>query len=69
MSGFLVALPDRAYTRKERSEMLPTDAIVFDGPGAFASTERLQRELEAEIAAAGGLDAWRAQGTPQPKAA
>jgi hypothetical protein len=33
---------------------------VFDGPDAFASASAFQARLDAEIEAAGGLEAWRA---------
>lgn len=58
--GLLVEQRDGTFTRKQRGELQPEDRVVFDGPGAFASTDQLQRELDAEIAAAGGLEVWRA---------
>lgn len=57
----LVETPDSKLVRKEMGEIAPNDLLVFDGPNAFESTERLQRELEADIAAAGGLQAWRSR--------
>jgi hypothetical protein len=56
---YLVELPNGDFVRKEKAELLPTDLICFDGPDAFADTERLQTDLDAEIHAAGGLEAWR----------
>lgn len=57
---FLVELPDGTLTHKRRADFQDDDLIVFDGPDAFKSTEDAQARLEAEIAAAGGIDAWRA---------
>lgn len=57
----LIETRDGKLARKERADVAPDDFLVFDGPDAFESTARLQRELEADIAAAGGLEAWRAQ--------
>ena len=62
--GLLVEQRDGTFTRKQRDELQPEDRVVFDGPGAFAGTDKLQRELDAEIAAAGGLEAWRAAHAP-----
>lgn len=55
----LVELADGSLGTKPRVELQPEDVRVFDGPAAFSSVTDLQAELEAEIAAAGGLDAWR----------
>ena len=56
----LVQSLDGTYKRKTREEIRPEDRVVFDGPGAFASVDAAKRRLDYEIAAAGGLEAWRA---------
>ncbi len=60
---FLVERPDGTYDRKARADLKPDDMMVFDGPDSFADINAAKAELDAEIEAAGGLDAWRAQGT------
>lgn len=60
MTKLLIELHDGRLERKPREALEPTDKVVFDGPDAFASTDHLQKQLEAEIDAAGGLEAWRA---------
>jgi hypothetical protein len=60
-SEILVQLPDGGLTRKPSYELEPDDTVFFDGPDAFASTQRIQAQLDAEIEAAGGLEAWRHQ--------
>jgi hypothetical protein len=57
---FLVQTSDGHLVRRAGGELKPTDRVVVDGPDAFKSASAAQRELEAEIAAAGGLEAWRA---------
>jgi hypothetical protein len=57
---FLVEQANGTLVRKAAEDVLPEEMIVFDGPEAFSSLETAQAKLEAEIAAAGGLDAWRA---------
>jgi hypothetical protein len=74
----LVQLPDGTYVRKTRAELKGDDMVVFDGPDAFADIDAAGAKLNAEIDAAGGLDAWRAsrlkaapeavQGEPTPTA-
>jgi len=59
--SFLVETTDGRLIRKERLDIHPVDFLVFDGPDAFESTDRLERELQAEIASAGGLEGWQAQ--------
>ncbi len=54
-----VQLPDGTQAYKLPQDIGLDDMVFFDGPEAFASTERLQAQLDAEIAAAGGLEAWR----------
>lgn len=56
---YLVELPNGDFVRKEKAELLPTDLICFDGPDAFADIHRANAWLQAEIDAAGGLEAWR----------
>ena len=58
---FLVETADGTLTRKAASELEPDDKLIVDGPDAFASVQAAQNRLEAEIKAAGGLDAWRAR--------
>lgn len=59
MNTLLVELPTGDFVRKQRRDLLPTDLVCFDGPDAFADIDRLQGKLNAEIEAAGGLEAWR----------
>ena len=58
--SFLVEMTDGTLVRKAAAELKPHDHLVFDGPDAFLDAAAAQAKLEAEIAAAGGLDAWRA---------
>jgi hypothetical protein len=63
MNGdLLVEMSDGTLTRKALGDLQPNDRIVFDGPDAFSRLEAAQAALEAEIAVAGGLEAWRAAG-------
>lgn len=55
-SGILVQLPDGGLTRKPSGELQLEVTVLFDGPDAFASTQRIQAQLDAEIEAAGDLD-------------
>ena len=57
-----VQLPDGTEAYKLPQDIGQDDMVFFDGPGAFAATERLQARLDAEIEAAGGLEAWRKAG-------
>lgn len=57
---FLVESASGTFVRKTREELLPEDRIVVDGPGAFQGAEAARDRLNAEIEAAGGLDAWKA---------
>ncbi|HUG26412.1 hypothetical protein [Piscinibacter sp.] len=59
-NSFLVEGPNGSFVRKTRAELLPEDHIVFDGPDAFRSVQDAEARLDAEITAAGGIDAWRA---------
>lgn len=59
--AFLVQQPDGQLVRKTRDQVAAEDQFVFDGPNAFADLDEAERKLEAGIADAGGLDAWRAQ--------
>ena len=56
---YLVELPDGNFVRKEKSELLPTDLICFDGPDADADIHRANAWLQTQIEKAGGLQAWR----------
>ena len=57
--SFLVERSDGTLIRKSAEELHPEDRLVFDGPDAFAGIEAAKAQLDAEIAAAGGLNAWR----------
>lgn len=61
---FLVETPQGTLVRTARKDIKPNDAIVFDGPDAFASTDALKRLLVKEIEAAGGIESWRRKGAP-----
>jgi hypothetical protein len=56
---FLVELPDGAYVSKVLSDLRPDDLVVFDSPESFNYIDEAQAKLDAEIAAAGGIEAWR----------
>jgi hypothetical protein len=56
---YLVEMADGTFVRKAFDDLRPEDMLVVDGPDAFADTASAQAKLEAEIAAAGGLGAWR----------
>ena len=60
---FLVEAPDGSMTRKAASELRPDDMMVFDGPDATAAIDAAKAQLDADIKAAGGLEAWRATGS------
>lgn len=60
------AEPHPEYVRGWRDAMREQGLEVFDGPGAFAALDKAQRELDAEIASAGGLEAWQALAVPVP---
>ena len=57
---FLVETADGRLVRKPVEEVKPEDRLVFDGPDAFKAELQAQASLEAEIRAAGGIEAWRA---------
>ena len=59
---FLVETEDGKLVRKPVEELKPADRLVFDGPEAFKAELDAQASLAAEIRAAGGFDAWRANG-------
>lgn len=56
---FLVEMDDGTLVRKALEDLQPADKIVFDGPDAFRFVDDARAKLDAEIAAAGGIDAWR----------
>lgn len=58
---FLIEAADGTLTRKPADRLEPEDMVVFDGPDATAGIDAAKARLDAEIAAAGGLDAWREQ--------
>ena len=66
---YLVELPNGDLVRKEKSELQPTDLICFDGPDAFADIHCANAWLQAEIDAAGGLEAWRKAGAGKQRLA
>lgn len=57
--GFLVEMSDGSLLRKRFEDLRPNDRLVVDGPDAFASTDAAQCQLDQEIEAAGGIEAWR----------
>lgn len=57
--GALVELPDGTLVRKQDGDLRPQDRAVFDGPEHWTTTAAIQTDFEAEIAAAGGLEAWK----------
>lgn len=69
MNTLLVELPTGEFVRKQRRDLLPTDLVCFDGPDAFADIDRLQAKLNAEIEAAGGLEAWHQAGPSKQRMA
>lgn len=62
--SILVQEPDGTYVQKSPDELRPDDLVVLDGPDAFEAEKKLQAGLDAEVAAAGGFEAWRARGRP-----
>ena len=64
--GTLVQLPDGTQVRKQDEDIQPEDMLVFDGPEFWAENAAEQAAFEAQIAAAGGLQAWKKL---EPKAA
>jgi hypothetical protein len=56
---FLVEMADGTFRLKIAGDIQPEDLLVFDGPGAFSDLEAAQAKLDTQIAAAGGLEAWR----------
>lgn len=61
METFLIETPDGKLCHKTAEEIQPDDKHILDGTGAFDLDQQAQAWLEAEIAAAGGLAAWRDQ--------
>lgn len=66
---YLVELPNGDFVRKEKSELLPTDLICFDGPDADADIHRANVWLQTQIDEAGGLEAWREAGAGKQRMA
>lgn len=58
-TNVLVELPNGTYISKASSDLQPDDLVVFDSPESFSYIAEAQAKLDAEIAAAGGIDAWR----------
>ena len=52
-------MADGTFRLKIAGDIQPEDLLVFDGPGAFTDLEAAQAKLDDQIAAAGGLEAWR----------
>ena len=66
MTGtFLVETPSGVFLRKAEHDIAPEDMLVFDGPDAFRSLQDAQTALDAEIATAGGVEAWRVANEPR----
>lgn len=61
---FLVETPDGAQCYKSVEELRPDDRHIVDGPESFSTLLAAQADLEAEIAAAGGIAAWREAARP-----
>lgn len=57
--NFLVELPDGTFVPKAPEDLRPDDLVVFDSPESFDHIAVAQAKLDADIAAAGGLAAWR----------
>lgn len=58
----VVLMPDGAEACKPFSELRDEDIILFGGGSeAFKFALDMQAEIESEIEAAGGIDAWRKQ--------
>lgn len=53
----------REFEAFKQANFQPGQRVFYDGPmdPLKRMAEQLQRELNAEIAAAGGLEAWQAQ--------
>lgn len=56
---FLIEAPDGSLTHKLADDLKPDDMMVFDGPGSTAGIDAAKAQLDAEIEAAGGFDAWQ----------
>ena len=66
INGPVVEVAPGVFKRKPWSELRGEDLIAFGGgPETADEASRMQREFEAEIEAAGGLEAWRALPTKQ----
>jgi hypothetical protein len=57
--GGLIELPDGSLVHKQDGDVRPEDRAVFDGPEHWATTAAIQADFEAEIAKAGGYEAWK----------
>ena len=66
---YLVELPNGDFVSKEKSELVPTDLICFDGPDADAEIRRANAWLQTKIDEAGGLEAWRKAGAGKQRMA
>lgn len=56
---FLVEAPDGTLIRKISEDLKPEDMLVFDGPDSAAGIDAAKAQLDAEIRAAGGFEAWQ----------
>jgi hypothetical protein len=57
----LIQLSDGTYTRKSKAELRDGDMVVFDGPEMHAELDAMEAEFDAEVAAAGGIEKWKAR--------
>ena len=57
--NFLVELPNGTFVSKAVKDLQPEDLVVFDSPESFDYIAAAQAKLDADIAAAGGINAWR----------
>lgn len=64
MKIVLVELPDGSMVEKRRIDVAPGERVLVGGPAEFALSSRMQRMLEDEIKASGGIHAWRAGARP-----
>ena len=66
---YLVELPNGDFVRKEKSDLVPTDLICFDGPDADADIHNANAWLKTQIDEAGGLEVWRKAGAGKQRLA
>ena len=66
---YLVELPNGDFVRKEKSDLVPTDLICFDGLDADADIRNANVWLKTQIDEAGGVEAWRKVGAGKQRMA